>query len=185
MKDGTSSIFRLDLVVGLIAVAASVWMLVRPVGILKLLPVILGAFVVLSALMKLQYSIDLKKLAYDRWWLVLIFAFVCLGLGILLLARPFAAARTMTMVIGGVLALDGIAGIWTMICISLQLRQLHKAEKQPEAEMAEIEDKSQSAPKKNEPKSSPQQEEPELDGVPVELDIEPLPEDYFTNKIDK
>lgn len=182
MKEGTSTLFRLDFVVGLIAVAASLWMLVRPTGILKVLPIILGAFVVLSALMKLQYSIDLKKLAYDRWWLVLIFALVCLGLGGLLLARPFASAKTMTRVIGGVLALDGIAGIWTMVCISLQLRQIYKAEKKAQAGEGEIEDGTRSVSYCKAESTSEHQEEPELDGVPVDVEIELLPDDYFSGK---
>lgn len=175
MKDGTTSIFRFDLVIGLIAVAASIWMLARPAGILKLIPIILGAFVLLSALMKLQYSIDLRKMDYERWWLVLIFALVCGALGVLLLFRPFAAAKTMTMLLGGVLALDGIAGIWTMVCISMQFHRLKKAAYEV---VDAIEDMGKPVAETIEPEnivSAPEEE----DGVPVDIDIEPLPEEYF------
>lgn len=178
MKDGTTSIFRFDLVIGLIAVAASIWMLVKPAGILKLLPIILGAFVLLSALMKLQYAIDLRKLDYEKWWLVLIFALVCGGLGVMLLFRPFEAAKTMTMVIGGVLALDGVAGIWTMICISFQFHRLKKAANQV---VDAIEDMGKPVAETIDAENIVPAPE-EKDGVPVDLEIEPLPEEYFEDK---
>ncbi len=133
VRDRMISVFRYDMVIGIIGVALGILILIRPQYIISILPILLGLFIILSSIMKVQNAFDLKRIDYPRWWLVLVFAAVSIALGLVLIWNPFAAASTLMMFIGASLCVDGLMSLWSMFCLSRSLKRVKKAMDEMEA----------------------------------------------------
>ncbi len=117
-------LFRYDFVSGLILLGVGVFLLMRPEIIVGFLPVLLGMAIVIDGAVKIQQSMDLLRVGYRHWWLVLLLAVLALAAGVVLLVNPFEAASTLVLMIGIVLIYDGVTDIWTISRVSGRLRQM-------------------------------------------------------------
>ena len=117
-------LFRYDFVSGLILLGVGVFLLMRPEIIVGFLPVLLGMAIVIDGAVKIQQSMDLLRVGYRHWWLVLLLAVLALAAGVVLLVNPFEAASTLVLMIGIVLIYDGVSDLWTISRVSGRLRQM-------------------------------------------------------------
>ena len=113
-------------------------MLIRPQYIVSILPILLGIFIILSSIMKIQNAIDLKRVDYPRWWLILVFALISIALGAILIWNPFAAASTLMMFVGASLCADGIMSLWSMFCLTRSVRRVEKKLKEEEEKSSKL-----------------------------------------------
>ena len=104
----------------------------RLISVFRYDPVLLGIFIILSSIMKIQNAIDLKRVDYPRWWLILVFALISIALGAILIWNPFAAASTLMMFVGASLCADGIMSLWSMFCLTRSVRRVEKKLKEEE-----------------------------------------------------
>ena len=51
--------------------------------------------------MKVQNAVDLKRTEHPRWWLILLFALISIGLGVTLILNPFEDEILLMIFIGG------------------------------------------------------------------------------------
>lgn len=112
--------FRFDLARGILAVMFGIFMLIAPNAVIVALPVLLGLAIIIDSVLRLQLSIDLKRLQYEKWWLGLVLALVTGVLGAMLLFNPFAGSVALTMYIGISLVIDGIVNLWALIFLIKQ-----------------------------------------------------------------
>ena len=110
-KDKAQAAQSFDLVGGLILIIIGVLILLFQRKFLTILPVLFGIFLLVSALIKLQNAIDVKRLGGERWWMVLLFSGLSIVLAILLIARPGFMINVSFVVIGVFLLIDGIGGL--------------------------------------------------------------------------
>lgn len=99
------------LLVGLCAVALGVLALSNPEKVLSILPVALGAVVVVDSCMSLKRAFQLKELRMERWWVVALLAVVTLLFGLVVMFNPFQSAILVTRIVGGVLIYQGISDL--------------------------------------------------------------------------
>lgn len=117
VHDSRMGSYRFELVIGIVAAALGILFLVNPTFVLSVFPVILGLYIVVDASLNLKRALDLKKMAYGRWWVALILALVSMALGALILFRPGFIADFIIMIIGGVLIYNGIADLWSILML--------------------------------------------------------------------
>ena len=129
-KDHMVSIMEMDLVTGIVTTAFGLFVLVNDKIFVSILPFAMGVILMLGAIMKLQNSLDLKKMGFQKWWIVLVMAMILFGIGLLLVYNPFGAAILMIYVIGASILADGLINIWSMFLITRLLKKLKKKEKQ-------------------------------------------------------
>lgn len=101
-----------NLILGIVFAVVGIWIVANPGRVLSLIPIIVGILIVIHGISNLQQALTLCKSKYSRWWLALLLAVLTLGLGILLIFKPFAAIDTVVMLIGLFLIYDGISNIW-------------------------------------------------------------------------
>lgn len=99
------------LLAGLCAVALGVFALSSPEKVLSILPVALGAVVVVDSCMSLKRSFQLKELGMERWWVIALLAVVTLVFGLVVMFNPFRSAMLVTRIVGGVLIYQGISDL--------------------------------------------------------------------------
>ena len=88
----------------------------------------------------------MRKLRFQKWYLVLICAIIIVALGIVLLCNPFQrysdptkAERYMLLYIGICLIFDGITNLVSLFCIQTRVRKLAKLQKaNPDVDLQEL-----------------------------------------------
>lgn len=101
-----------NLVMGIVLVVVGIWIVATPGKVLVIIPIIVGILIVIHGVNNIQQTITLCKGNYSMWWLALIMAILTIGLGALLIIRPFAALDTVVMLIGFFLIYDGLSNVW-------------------------------------------------------------------------
>ena len=96
----------------LILVGIGIFSFTNPGGIFAILPIILGVLVLIEGISKAQRAMMLQKYGYPKWRAALLAAVLIALLGVLLILNPFGALVITVRVLGGVILVDGIMGIW-------------------------------------------------------------------------
>ena len=110
-RDG-SMYAQMNLIFGIILVVVGVWIVVKPDKVLAIIPIIVGIVIGMHGLNNLKQAIELWRDKYDKWWVAFILGALTVGLGVLLICRPFAAIDTVVMLIGFFMIYDGLSNIW-------------------------------------------------------------------------
>lgn len=110
-RDG-SVYAQLNLIMGIILAVVGIWILLQPDKVLAIIPIIVGIVIALHGINNLQQAVTLCKERYDKWWVALILGLLTVGLGVLLVCRPFEALDVAVKMIGIFLIYDGLSDIW-------------------------------------------------------------------------
>ncbi len=103
---------------GLLNAVVGLLLILHPGGALTLLPVVMGIFIVIDGVFKLQTALDAKRALLSKWWLLFLMAVVDCLLGILLVCNPFEGAAALMIWLGITLVTDGVLNIWSAFYIS-------------------------------------------------------------------
>ncbi|MEG2435471.1 MAG: DUF308 domain-containing protein [Ruthenibacterium sp.] len=118
-------VYRLTFVSAVILIGAGVYVIAQPLVVAKILPLLIGLAIVLDSLIKLQNTIDLKRLGAQTWWVALILSVITAALGSMLLFCPWAKALSFQF-IGASLVVDGAVNLFSFSFLSLKLKELRK-----------------------------------------------------------
>ena len=113
----------MDLAIGLVLVLAALLVAVKADQIIGLIPMVMGAVFAINGAVKLQRSVELKQVQYRGWGIVMFYAILTIGFGVLLLFNPFSAATMMVRILGIGLMISGGTDIITMMSVSRQIRK--------------------------------------------------------------
>lgn len=100
-----------DLFIGIIGVLAGVIILVGKTIIISMIPIIIGIWLIVKAIIKLQIGLNLKSLEQKSWLEIFIMALVSFAFGVLVLLNPFGTAITVTVISGVFLLITAISDI--------------------------------------------------------------------------
>ena len=84
VHDSRQGSFRLELFLGIVAAGVGLVFLLRPDIVLSILPVVLGIYIVIDSLLNLKRALDLNRMNYSNWWVVLVLSLVSAALGVLI-----------------------------------------------------------------------------------------------------
>ena len=123
----------LDLFTGVIVLVLGVFLFFTPQIVVKILPYLLGAFVLVDSIWKLKGSIRLKKVEQGQWKVLLAGSIIFIILGGLILFFPFVSVPKMLLVCGCILTANGVSDLVFLIILKVCLkkgkkRQLEKEE---------------------------------------------------------
>ena len=116
----------MDLLSGVVVFVLGVFLFMTPSIVIKLLPWMLSAFVLVDSLWKFKGAFLLKKGGNGAWSVLLIGSLVFVALGIVMLFGRFPKIMTLLIFSGWVLVCDGAADIVFYIIMKLGLRKIAK-----------------------------------------------------------
>lgn len=125
-RDRMENLMQPDLVIGITATAFGAFVLLKSEFVLSILPFFTGVFLLVGSVLKFQGALDLKHLGFQAWGVILAIAIAMLGLGALLVANPFEAARIAVILIGAGLAADGATNLFNMFAITYLFKKARK-----------------------------------------------------------
>lgn len=126
VHDSRLGTFRFELILGIVAAAAGLLFLIKPEFVKSVIPIVLGIYIIIDALLNLKRSLELHSLQYGRWWVILVLSLVSVALGVLILFWPGMTVDVLTMVIGGVFVYNGLSDLWSIFKISRITKEYRK-----------------------------------------------------------
>ena len=124
----------LDLFTGVIVMVLGIFLFFTPQIVIRILPYLLGAFVLVDSIWQIKGSYRLKKAQRGRWKIIFLGCLVFIALGVSMLFYSFMSVTQMLLFSGIILTADGAADIVFLIMIRLGMRKSEKLpdEKEPE-----------------------------------------------------
>lgn len=108
--------FQFDLAFGILLMALSAAVLLRPEHMMGSLCIVLGIAVLADGLLKIQTSLDARRFGLYSWRLILVMAILAGTAGMLLMLRPSQSARVLTRIMGISLMAEGILNLCVALC---------------------------------------------------------------------
>ena len=124
-----------DLFFGILLVMAGLFMLIKPdniITVFSLLTTLYGVGIIVSAIAKLQLSVDQLRLKNKKWWYFAILTAVTLIIGIVSYTNPFQTITVNWKFTGICLILLAAADIATIILNSMDIKIKPKQTPKPE-----------------------------------------------------
>lgn len=140
LRDAHQNYYHNDFVSGLVGIVLGCAVLYKVEVIISLVPFLLGVLVLISGCTKLQDVIDMKRMNYGNWIVMLVLAGVNVALGILLICNPFKAAAMLFRVIGVGLIFSGITDCITTVYFANKIKNYLKEVQAVESTYEEISD---------------------------------------------
>ena len=122
----------LDLFTGVIVLVLGAFLFVTPQIVIKLLPYLLGAFLIVDSIWTVKGSLKLRRLGRAQWKVLAAGSLIFFVPGLVLIFYPFDKISTTVLFAGCAMAANGAADIIFLILLKLGVRKAAK-----EAESAE------------------------------------------------
>ena len=117
-KDVKQNFYRNDLVFAVVALVVGIIVLAKRHAVIELVPIVLGAFIIVSGIKKLQNGLDLIRLKIDGWKSLLVLAAVNIIFGIIMVVCSSQTATTVTVLIGVGLVFSGATDLFSQLWVS-------------------------------------------------------------------
>lgn len=143
----------LDLLSGGMLLVIGIFLFYNPQIVVKLLPVLLGTFVLADSIWVLKGGVRLKKSGRSEWRFLVFGSLIFIVLGIAMIIDPFDMVKYTVIFAGAVMLANGVFDIVFMILMRRGLKQAEKAAE--ELEEAVEADYRQKEEKTEEPEYAP------------------------------
>ena len=110
-KDLFQLAFQFDFAMGGISVIIGGMLLFKTMKSVEFTAVVIGIFMLMDALLRIQTTLDAKKIGMERWKDLLLISIIAAVIGILLLLMPGRATKWMIRLIGLNLCIDGVLNL--------------------------------------------------------------------------
>ena len=122
---GSSGSFALqaELILGVVSIVVGVFFLTHFDFIISIIPVILGFYILIDALVNLKRGLDMRALGYAGWTATLVMSAVSLALGGLILWDPFDTGLLLWRIIGGAFLYLGLSDLWSIYTLNRLIRR--------------------------------------------------------------
>ena len=138
-KDSYNLNFQFDFAMGLVFLILGTVLIFHPGDTVAVLHFSVGILVLLDSVFKLQTALDAKHFGLKKWWVMLLCALLCAGLGLVLVILPFRTAEILVKVTGAALAVNSGENILTagytvkskkrVVPIMVECREIHEQPK--------------------------------------------------------
>ena len=117
-----STIF--DLFSGGILMVLGIFLFMNPQIVVKLLPILLGTFILVDSIWTLKGSLKLKKRGAGSWKFLLIGSVIFIGLGISLVVNPFTMVKYTVIFAGWIFLCNGVIDLIYLILLRKGLKEI-------------------------------------------------------------
>ena len=130
---------RYDFASGVFAVIAGAMVIWRAAEVANIMAVVIGLFILVDCVFKLQVALDSKRMGASSWWVTLLFTCICMVLGCLLIFDTFKGQKIISIMMGVSLVADGLQNLCTVIYAAIFVREAKTAVQNAVDEMTAIE----------------------------------------------
>lgn len=125
-KDYSVDAYRYNLVYGLVFVLLGIVIFVKVETVISIIPFLLGFAVTISGLLKFQNAVDLIRMKYSGWGIVMIVSILNIAFGVVLIMNPFTSAMILFICIGIGMIYSGVSDLIATIMLSRSIKNIGK-----------------------------------------------------------
>lgn len=125
-KDYSVDAYRYNLVYGLVFVLLGIVIFVKVETVISIIPFLLGFAVTISGLLKFQNAVDLIRMKYSGWGIVMIVSILNIAFGVVLIMNPFTSAMILFICIGIGMIYSGVSDLVATIMLSRSIKSIGK-----------------------------------------------------------
>ena len=114
----------LDLFSGGVLMVIGIFLFMNPQIVVKLLPTLLGTFILVDSIWTLKGSLKLKKRGAGSWKFLLIGSLLFIGLGISLVVNPFTMVKYTVIFAGWIFLCNGVIDLIYLILLKKGLKEI-------------------------------------------------------------
>lgn len=118
---------RYDFAVGAFCIIVGAMLLWRAPTMVGFISVVVGLFILVDSVFKLQVAIDSRRMGATSWWVTLLFTCVCMVMGGLLVFDPFSGQQVLATVMGVSLIADALQNLCTVIYAAVFVKDVKNA----------------------------------------------------------
>jgi uncharacterized membrane protein HdeD (DUF308 family) len=96
----------------LLGIVAGIIITANPIKVASFFPVMIGVVILITGIINLVQSLDLRKMGYQRWGIPFILALVTILCGIAFITQPITALEIPVIAAGVMLIYDGLVSLW-------------------------------------------------------------------------
>lgn len=119
-----SRLFSIDLLLGLATIISGIMLLVYKKDVINVFPIILGIWIIISNLFKLQLSINLSLFLDNAYLGLVLITILMIVFGLLLIINPFASFMTITVTAGTLLLITEVINLIESIYVIIKLNKV-------------------------------------------------------------
>mgnify|MGYP002625602249 CR=1 FL=1 len=116
-----------DFASGVFAVIAGAMVIWRAPEVANIMAVVIGMFILVDCVFKLQVALDSKRMGASSWWVTLLFTCICMVLGCLLIFDTFKGQQVISIMMGVSLVADGLQNLCTVVYAAIFVKEVKTA----------------------------------------------------------
>lgn len=124
MLNSAERLFSLELVTGIVTILTGTLIYLYRADLISVFPVILGIWIIVSNLIKMQLSINLSVFKESNWFLLLIMQILMVILGVVLITNPFSSMIALATLAGSFLIISETVSLIESIYILIKIKNL-------------------------------------------------------------
>jgi len=123
-SDRIDRLYSFGIIEGIVYILAGILVLTNKMTLVTFLPMLLGAWIIVHNLFKLQVSINLSVIPGSGWIGLTIMALLMIVVGVLCITNPFDSSITITTLAGIFLLISEIIGLVESIYILIKIKNI-------------------------------------------------------------
>lgn len=128
---------KIELVFGTILAIVGGFLVLRPLGLISIIPIIFGILFIYHGLANMRQAFELRQYKDRGWWLPVLIAATTIIIGVGIITHPFRTIDAIMRIIGVCLIYDGLMNTMMVGRFVKSIRNFHKLEKAEAAMKAE------------------------------------------------
>lgn len=126
LKGKENPVYSSCLVRGIILAAIGVFIIARPNFIPSVIAIVFGIYMLISGIVNIQDSLNLKRAGVVEWKVSCIPAVITTAVGVVLLFNPLMLTDAAMMILGIALLISGVSNLFGCFTAGSKLKQLNK-----------------------------------------------------------
>lgn len=126
LKGKENPVYSSCLVRGIILAAIGVFIIARPNFIPSVIAIVFGIYMLISGIVNIQDSLNLKRAGVVEWKVSCIPAVITTAVGVVLLFNPLMLTDAAMMILGIALLISGVSNLFGCFAAGSKLKQLNK-----------------------------------------------------------
>ena len=121
-----NGMIRFNIIYGGVCIVSGLILALTPSAIASILPIVLGIWMIISSLLKIQYALNMKEAGSTSWIPTFTLAMITLVVGILLVINPWRGAQVILQIVGGFLMAYALLDVIASFLLNKETKTLMK-----------------------------------------------------------
>lgn len=118
-KSSEERTISIELIRGVLSSLIGIIIIINPVMFSSFLPILIGIWIVIQSIVKLQFAFTMKAVGEKNWIIITLLSIITTLLGLFIIFNPFAIVVALTTICGVILLISEVLNIVEIILVMI------------------------------------------------------------------